>query len=111
MEKAPNVAAVVGRFGWEDIGSWDALARVREIDPEGNCSVGPVILLDSRHNIIYNELSREGADAAPAIVLHGVENMIVVRTDKALLITPRSHVQRVKEFVRHLRETGRDDLL
>ncbi|MBI3736983.1 NTP transferase domain-containing protein [Candidatus Sumerlaeota bacterium] len=114
MEKAPNVAAIAARFRWEDVGSWDALARINPPDEAGNCKVGSAILLDSRNNIIYNDVEREGGakeGQAPEIVLHGVDDLIVVRTGKAILVTPKSHAQKVKNIVRSLEETGRGDLL
>lgn len=111
MEKSDRVAAIVGRFGWEDVGSWDALARIRPTDEEGNCRVGPSVALDSRGNILYNAATGREGGRPTEIVLHGVHDMIVVRTDKAILVTPKSRAQSVKEIVRHLALSGRDDLL
>lgn len=111
MERSPNVAAVAGRFAWEDVGSWDALARVRPLDEEGNCSVGAAIVLDSQNNIVYNDAGGNNGGAEPVVVLHGVEDLIVIRTGKAILVTPRSRAQSVKEVVKSLAARGREDLL
>ena len=121
MERAERVATVVGRFGWDDVGSWDALPRFNPPDASGNCSVGPAILVDSRNNIIYNEAPPNASGDAPAdappgaaapdIVLFGIHDCLVVRTDKAILIAPRSKAQGIKDLVAHLIDLGRDDLV
>lgn len=109
MERADRVAAVAGRFGWDDVGSWDAIARVSPLDKADNCIVGPAVVMDSRNNIIYSE-PRPGGHT-PDIVLYDVQDMVVVSTERAILVVPRSNVQGVKNVVRHLAEIKRDDLL
>lgn len=110
MEKADRVSAVVGEFGWEDVGSWESLSRVLERDESDNWSVGPTIAIDATDNIIYNERG-EGEPEPPEIVLYGVEGLVVVRTPGAVMITTRARAQEVKKIVSHIKSTGRDDLL
>ncbi len=111
MERADHVAAVTGRFKWEDVGSWDALARVKPLDADGNCRIGPSVALDSHDNIIYNGNDHDGKGSQTMIVLNGVHDLVIARTDKAILITPKSEAQKIKQVVRHLREIHREDLL
>lgn len=110
MEKSSNVAAIAGRFGWEDVGSWDALSRVLSTDAHGNCMIGPGVLMDSRNNVIYNAVG-EGEEHPQELILQGVHDMIVVRTARAVLMTPKSDAQRVKEIVRKLAEADKHHLL
>ncbi len=110
MEKADRVSAVVGEFGWEDVGSWDSLSRVLKRDDSENWSVGPTIAIDATDNIIYNEHC-DGEPQPPEIVLYGVEGLVVVRTPGAIMITTRARAQDVKKTVSHIKSTGRDDLL
>lgn len=110
MEKSSNVAAVTGNFGWQDVGSWDSLSRVRGADERQNCVIGPAIVLDSNNNIIYNDSAGGHGGTPPEIVLNGVDDLLIVLTDKALLITPKSKVQDVKGVVQQLDRMNRSDL-
>ncbi len=111
MEKAKNVVAVEGNFGWADLGSWNSLSAMVGACESGNSSIGEVIMLDSRNNVVYNTPNRSGESDMPTVVMHGVEEMIVVRTGQAILITPKSRAQDVKGIVKALVEMGREDLL
>ena len=54
MEHAQNVIVADGAFEWDDLGSWNALARHLKADPEGNCAVADFIHVDAARNIIYD---------------------------------------------------------
>jgi mannose-1-phosphate guanylyltransferase len=109
MEKSDRVAAVAGRFAWRDVGSWDALAEVRETDASGNCAVGPAQFVESTDCIAYND--DRGPGPVPEIVAFGLEGIVIVRTERALLVTRRSMAQDVKRLVREFEREGREDLL
>lgn len=111
MEKSERVAAVIGKFAWDDVGSWDAIERLHSRDDAGNCRIGICVAVDSGNNIIYNDVPVGGKLASQAIVLHGVHDFVVVRTERAIFITPKSHIQRVKEVVKRLADAGHDDLM
>ncbi len=97
MEKAGNVAIADAAFPWDDLGTWDALARHLEADPRGNRLVGDVVSLDSRNNLVYDARSRPGT-----VALSGVENSIVVLADDAVLVASRGGAERIKDLVRLL---------
>jgi mannose-1-phosphate guanylyltransferase len=97
MERAENVAAVQGAFSWEDVGSWDALDRVRSGDAGGNRTFGDVVAFESTRNIVYNAAG--GGGAAP-VVLFGVDDLIVVRAAEAILVMPKSRAQDVKRLLK-----------
>ena len=98
MEKAPDVVMLEGDFGWNDIGSWDALWDVLDKDTKGNVVRGDVIPLDTSDCLIYSPQKM--------VTLIGVEDLIVVETDDSLLICRRGASQDVKKVVEHLEEKG-----
>lgn len=98
MEKASKVAVVSSRFEWDDVGSWDALDRAFEADPAGNVGYGDSIAIDAKDCVIYNDSSN-----VLATVL-GVEGLLVVVTDDAIMVCPKADAQRVKEIVQAVKE-------
>lgn len=96
MEKASNVLLVPGDFGWNDLGSWDALWDISEKDVNNNVVRGPVIMVDSCDSLVFAK--------DKLVTLVGVDNLIVVETDDALLILKRGHSQDVKNAVEILEE-------
>ncbi|MBW7884825.1 MAG: NTP transferase domain-containing protein [Caldilineaceae bacterium] len=104
MEGAQKVAMVPMQAGWNDVGSWDALETILEQDAHGNSiAKGEVMLLDSRHNIVYSDKR--------LVALINVNNLVVVDTGDTLLIGDKNNMQRVKDVVEQLRSQGRTELL
>ncbi len=103
MEKAHNVVVAEGNFEWDDLGSWNALARHLKADPEGNCAVGDFIHVDAARNIIYDARTR---DRTPSAVV-GLRDAIYVATDDAVLLAHKSQSQKVKELVKKLAEDAK----
>ncbi len=108
MEHAENVVSVMGAFRWEDVGSWDALERVSEGDALGNHIFGNATAVDSENNIAYSDADDAGGEE---IVLFGVQDLVVVRSGKAILVMPKSRSQDLKKLLSKLREDGRTDLV
>lgn len=79
MERADRVRVLSGDFGWDDVGTWGALRRVKPEDPEGNVSSGDVHSLDSRGNVVHAE--------GGTVVLYGVSDLVVVSRDGLTLVT------------------------
>lgn len=104
VEGAENLAMVPLDAGWNDVGSWDALADVLEADEAGNILIrGDTLLLDCRGTLVSSEKR--------LLALIGVSDLVVVDTDDALLIGRRDQMQRVKEVGEELRRRARNDLL
>ena len=101
MEKAQNVVVADGSFEWDDLGSWTALARHLEADPEGNCVVADFIHVDAARNIIFDARSK---DRRTPIAVVGLRDSILVQTDDAVMLAHKSQSQKVKELVRKLGE-------
>lgn len=95
MEKAEQVYCIPGDFGWSDIGSWDEVCRQSGKDSSGNTITGKVIQKDTRNSYIYSP------DKVVATI--GVEDLIIVNTDDALLICKRGQSQDVKEISDYLK--------
>jgi len=92
MEKADRVLVVEASFDWDDIGSWRAVANYFEKDKYANAANRSITALDSSNNIVFEE---DGTTVA----LLGVHNLIVVRTQDALLICHRHEAERIKDLI------------
>jgi mannose-1-phosphate guanylyltransferase len=103
MEKAGAVAVVPTRFRWSDVGSWPAAIEFHEADPEGNVTRGDTLLLDTRNSAFFG--------GKRLIAASGVQDLIVVDADDALLICHRDRAQTVKQIVERLQAEGRGELL
>jgi mannose-1-phosphate guanylyltransferase/mannose-6-phosphate isomerase len=100
MEKAQDVAAVVLDAGWDDVGSWEAAARLRADDPDAS---GRHLLVDSPGTVVF--------DASGTTAVVGVPGVVVVRTKDALLIVRRERAEDVRLITKALASAGRKELL
>jgi mannose-1-phosphate guanylyltransferase len=100
MEHAQNVIVADGAFEWDDLGSWNALARHLKADPEGNCAVADFIHVDAARNIIFDARTK----SRTPIAVVGLRDSILVQTDDAVLLAHKSQSQKVKELVKKLSE-------
>ena len=96
MEHVGNILTARGVFGWDDVGSWPALADHFPTDASGNVVVGACERLDAGNNIVVSE--------GHLTALVGVNGLIVVHTDRATLICPRERAQDVKKLLRGIAE-------
>jgi mannose-1-phosphate guanylyltransferase len=104
MERADRVAVFPVDLGWSDIGAWSSVMALHKADPEGNVLLGDTIAVDTQRTMVFSEFER-------LIAVVGVEDLIVVDTPDALLVTRRDRSERVREVVRQLLEDLREDLL
>jgi len=104
MERAPNVTGIpAGDFGWNDVGSWNAVYELQKRDAQGNALRSDSIIEASTGNYVDAE--------GKLVALLGVKDLIVVDTPDALLIADRRRAQEVGELVRRLEKAGRNELL
>lgn len=99
MERADNVAVIPASFDWNDIGSWKALSELDdgdEPDADGNRVQGQAVLLNSRNCYVHGSAGR-------MIAAVGVEELVIVDTPDAVLISDREHAQQVKQVVEQLK--------
>lgn len=95
IERAPSVATLAGDMNWGDIGSWAALTDVLDADADGNLLKGQIISIDARNSTAYGQPGK-------VIALVGVEDLVVVDTEDALLVMPKDQAQRVKDVLEYL---------
>jgi mannose-1-phosphate guanylyltransferase/mannose-6-phosphate isomerase len=98
MEKADNTAVVVSDFGWSDIGSWKAISDLYSSDASGNRLSGKTVMVNARDCFV------QGRDRVIAAV--GVNDLVIVDTGDAVLVSHRDHAQDVKEVVTRLSESS-----
>ena len=100
MEHAALAAVVPVEMGWNDVGSWQSLWDLAARGPDGNAIKGDVLTENSRNSYIRSE--------GPLIAAVGVENLVVVATKDAVLVSHRDATQDVKKIVEKLEKAGRD---
>lgn len=103
MERARGVLMVEGDFGWSDVGSWASLTDIWPRDESGNALRGESQFIDSRDCLVYSP------HRLTAVV--GLEDVIVVDTEDALLVCSRKADQRVKDVIENLKKKGRTKIL
>lgn len=103
MEKADNVFVTQCEFGWSDVGSWDETYRLSRKDTDGNSIEGDAVTIETRNSFIRT--------AGKMIATVGVEDLIVVDTEDALLICKRGESQKVQAVVDYLRRKKISSLL
>lgn len=103
MEKAENIFILPGTFGWDDVGSWLAAGRIKKNDENGNVINGNVISVNTQNCVI------EGRDKLIAAL--GLNDMIVVDTEDAILISTKENVSEIKQILAKLREQNKNEYL
>jgi len=94
LERSKNVTVIPGDFGWDDIGTWAALGRVRDKDEFGNVTMGTVHMLDCSDNVVRTD--------SGTVVIYGVDNLVVVVHDGLTLVTTREKAADLKRLVESL---------
>lgn len=103
MERCRDVLVIEGDFGWNDVGSLDMLTVMKEADREGNILYGKQINIDTKDCISY------GKDKLIATL--GVQDLIIIQTEDALLVCDKNRAQDVKMIVDRLSEEGLEQYL
>lgn len=103
MEKATNVHVITGEFGWDDVGTWSALARrreeaVRENGAEQSAASHSLTLIDSPDTFVRCE------DTGKRVIISGLADYLVVDTGKVLLIAPKSDEEALNALVQRYAE-------
>jgi mannose-1-phosphate guanylyltransferase/mannose-6-phosphate isomerase len=104
MERTPRAAVVPVELGWSDVGSWSAVWDVLARDSDGNAATGPVVFHNSRNN-----LARSDEAILTAVV--GLDNVVVVATPDAVLVTSRDKAEQVKGLVEQLKAQNRQQAI
>jgi mannose-1-phosphate guanylyltransferase/mannose-6-phosphate isomerase len=100
MERTDKAAVVPVDMGWSDIGSWDSLWSVAARDSSGNAVIGDVLQHGARNSYLRSE--------GPLVAAVGVEDLVIVATPDAVLVSHRDASQDVKRIVEQLDQSGRE---
>ncbi len=103
MEKARDIVVIPVDLGWSDVGSWRALEEVLPQDAQGNTLRGQTVLRNTSNSIVVGEKR--------LIAAVGVNDLIVVETDDAVLVCHKDKAQEVRQVVELLRVRGLDQYL
>jgi mannose-1-phosphate guanylyltransferase len=100
MERSARTLVVRGDFGWDDVGVWGALRRVRARDADGNAMAGDAYAVQAGDNVVHAEHG--------TVVLYGVHDLVVVTRDGLTLVTTVEQSHTLKELLAHLPPSVRD---
>lgn len=103
LEKSRNVAVIPVDFGWQDVGSWSALAECFPSDEQGNLIFGDSLLIDTNRTTIDTD--------GPLVACLGVSDLVVVAAQGAVLVCAKERAQDVRQIVEELTKRGRKDLV
>lgn len=103
LEKADDVVGIAcGEFGWNDVGSWDAVYELLPRDSAGNSGDG-LLVRDASGNFVQA--------GKKLVALLGVKDLIIIDTPDAILVADRNRAQQVGDLVKMLEKQGRAELL
>ena len=91
MEKTDKAAVVEAQFDWSDLGTWSSVWDAADKDETGNAVFGEAVLVDARGSFVSSD--------RPMVGIIGVDDLIVVASDDAVLVAPRNRSDSVKELV------------
>lgn len=90
MEKADNIYVIPGDFGWDDVGTWHSVERVRSKDDNQNVCSGAVKTINSHKNIIIS--------SGKQIVVAGLDNVFIVESDDLILVASKETIEDIKDL-------------
>jgi mannose-1-phosphate guanylyltransferase / mannose-6-phosphate isomerase len=101
MEKTDKAVVIPLDADWNDVGSWSALWDVTQKDDSGNAVFGDVVTIDTKNSYIYSRNKLVSAI--------GVEDLVIIETDDAVLVATKNRVQDVKDVVNLLKSQNRPE--
>ena len=104
LEKEKDMLVLPADFGWMDIGHWRAIWDMLAKEDIDNVEFGKHVHIDSRGNLIYSINNK-------LVATVGLENMLIIETDDAIMVCPKTRAQDVKKIVKKLGENKMDEYL
>ncbi|MBJ3591045.1 mannose-1-phosphate guanyltransferase [Salmonella enterica subsp. enterica serovar Saintpaul] len=101
MEKTDSAIVVPMNAGWSDVGSWSSLWEITDKDGDGNVTFGDVISQNTKNSYLYSD--------SGLITTVGIDNLVIVQTNDAVLVADKNSVQDVKKIVESIRAGGRSE--
>lgn len=90
MEKAERIYVIEGNFGWDDVGTWNSVERIREKDCHGNVSSGKILNIEGKNNIVMSSGKR--------IVVVGLEDVFIVESEDMIFVGSKKNIKDIKEI-------------
>lgn len=103
MEKSKNIFVIPGSFGWDDVGSWLAVERIKKADESGNVIDGNIVTVNTKNCIL------QGSGKLIATV--GLEDLVIVDTEDATLICNKNSTADIKKILENLKNCDRNEYL
>ena len=103
MEKVKNAVVIPVDIGWNDVGSWSALHQIGEQDENDNIFIGDIVSVATKNSYVRAEHK--------LVTTLGIDNLIIVDTDDALLVANKNHVQDIKQIVEALSNKEREEVV
>ncbi len=94
LERSDRVGVMRATFDWDDVGAWDALARTRSADSQGNVGIGSAHFVDARDCIAWSE---DGD-----LVVFGAHDLVVVHANGITFVAPRERTPDLKRLLAEL---------
>ncbi len=98
MERTERAAVMPVSYGWSDVGSWQAVWELSERDADGNSAQGPAVFVDTRGSYVASEKQH--------VALLGLDNVVVVTTDDAVLVARREDTDGLRRVVERLKQVA-----
>ncbi|HNR96685.1 MAG: Mannose-1-phosphate guanylyltransferase RfbM [Chloroflexi bacterium ADurb.Bin180] len=103
MEGARNVAMIPASIGWNDVGCWTSVAERSHPDAAGNVLQGAPVAIDCKDTFVHS--------SGLLVAALGVEGLVIVATEDAVLVCPKERAQDVRQIVEALKKQGREEYL
>ncbi|MBI5071626.1 mannose-1-phosphate guanylyltransferase [Candidatus Falkowbacteria bacterium] len=98
--RAPKIAVAISeKFVWSDLGKWQIIAEMLSKDAKGNVTKGKNILIDTKNSLVYGPENK-------LVATIGLDGIVIVLTEDALLVCPKDRAGEVKKIVEELGERG-----
>ena len=98
MERTERAAVMPVSYGWSDVGSWQAVWELSERDADGNAAQGKAVFVDARSSYVASDKQ--------LVALLGLDNVVVVTTDDAVLVASRQSGDSLRRVVERLRQVA-----
>lgn len=98
-----DVLVIPGEFGWNDVGSWEMMDALQEIDADGNVRIGDTLAVNTTNSVLYS--------SGKMIAVVGVDDLVVVEVPDAIMVCRKDKAQDVKLIVDALQAAERKELL
>ena len=103
MENAAEAAVLPVEIGWTDVGSWRAVRGLLPADSNGNTLVGSNLAVDTRNTFVFG--------GRRLVAMIGVQNLVLIDTEDALLVCAAGREQEVKDIVEQMKRNGQESWL